>query len=146
MLLGSGIHLRHRRKVKRQLGKMGFRDILIMEEHTEPATIETEYGGIDEKFEWLIKTYRPSVFFAFFHKDSFMDAVTFEIGWICGKFGTKSIGKKLRFLFEKGYDFEKQRTTAYIHALYSKTPRVFFDESKKYEKSSELIRIALVSN
>lgn len=125
---------------------MGFNKVTIMEEYKEKISKMTEYGGIDEKFEWLVEQNQPEVFFAFFHKDTRMDAVIFEIGWICGRFGTKKINTKLKFLFESGYDFQKQQITAYIDALFSKIPRKEFDESKNYSKSSELIRTFLVSN
>jgi hypothetical protein len=73
-----------------------------------------------------------------------MSAVIFEIGWICGKHGIRKIGTKLRFILESGYNI-KQHPTAYISALFNKVPRMEFDESRSYGRSSELIRTFLVS-
>lgn len=46
MLLGSGKRLRHRKKIRDQLAKLGFKKVIIMEEHKEPINKKTEYGAL----------------------------------------------------------------------------------------------------
>jgi hypothetical protein len=63
-----------------------------------------------------------------------IDGVIFEIGWLCGKLGSNIISKKLRFLFEDGYNLKRENTPSYIQALFSKILQLPFDESKEYQK------------
>ena len=99
--------------------------------------------GIDGKFERIMKDYNPMLYLAFFHKGQNMDAVIFEIGCICCKYGSHKIGRKLRFLGEKKYNWDK--TTAYIKTLFLKTPRVDYDDTKEYAKASQLIHLFVLN-
>ena len=72
-------------------------------------------SGIDEKFGRIADTYDPALFIAFFHSNKRsrpvnMEAVIFEIGYICGKYGSRHIGERLRILSEKKYDWEKNNS------------------------------------
>jgi hypothetical protein len=141
MLLGSYERLRFRRKVKQELLEMGFKGVIIMEDLQKDKK-NLDYGSLDEKFESIVKEYNPKLFVAIFHKKAVnFSGVIFEIGWLCGRLRSKAIHTKLRFLFEMGYNLE---TSAYIKALFTKVPRLDFDESNKYDKCSELIRTILV--
>jgi hypothetical protein len=139
MLLGPGSYLQYRQKVRLDLLNMGYKRVLIMEDLKRCG-----HGGINEKFEWIIREYDPRLFVAFFHKESHMDAVIFEIGCLLCKFGSQNIGKKLRFIFEKGFD-DSSLTTAYIKDLLSNVARVYFDELEEHHRSAELIRTFIVS-
>lgn len=139
MLLGSSERLSYRKRVKRDLLKMKFKKIIIMEEKRD-----LDYGSLDEKFESIVGKQKPDLYFAIFHNNAKnINGVIFEIGWLCGRFSSKTIGNKLKFMFEIGYDFKKEKTAAYIQALFNKITRVNFDDSKKYYKCSELIRTSL---
>jgi hypothetical protein len=105
MLLGSGQRLSHRKNVRRKLLTMGFKKVIIMEDIVSKANKSSSYGRLEQKFEWLMKRYNPRLFFAFFHNEAPMDAVIFEIGCICCRYGSRNIGKKLRFMFEKNYNY-----------------------------------------
>jgi len=136
MLLGSSKHLSFRRQIKRQLIATGFknRNVIIMEDLIKNEK-KIDYGSLDDKFEWIVKNYNPRFFFAIFHKNvKNIDGVIFEIGWLCGKLGSNIISKKLRFLFEDGYNLTRENTPFYIQALFSKILQLPFDESKDYQK------------
>jgi hypothetical protein len=137
MLLGSSEKLPYRRKVKRKLLKMGFNKIIIMEELER----NLDDGSLDEQFESIVAKLKLDVFFAIFHKNAKnVNGVVFEIGWLCGKFGSRIIGDKLKFIFENKYDFNKEGTSAYIQALFNKITRVEFDDSIEYSTCWEIIR------
>ena len=141
MLLGSSERLSFRKKVKRRLLKLGFKNIIIMEELQKDKK-NLDYGSLDEKFESIVTEYDPKLFVAIFHNNpKNISGVIFEIGWLCGYLHSDAIYTKLRFLFEKGYKLE---TSAYIKALFGKIPRLDFNESVPYEKCSELIRTILL--
>ncbi|HEY7108576.1 MAG TPA: hypothetical protein VH415_04030 [Nitrososphaeraceae archaeon] len=95
--------------------------------------------GIDEKYERILKDYDPTLVIAFFHYDARMDAVLFEIGFLCGLYGTKNIGHRLRILYEPQFKFKKM--TAYIKTLFPKIHYASFDDSDKYTESAKLIDV-----
>lgn len=139
MLLGPGNQfLAYRRSVRDELELMGYK-VIIMEEVKGKASD----GGIDGKFERIVSCDDPTIFVAIFHKGAAMDAVIFEIGCINCHYGTHDIGKKLRFLYDKGYDLKN--ATAYIGTLLPKIPCVEIDESKSYAKASEIIHNFVVN-
>ena len=138
MLLGPGEFLNHRKIVKNELSAQGY-TILIMEE-IEDVKSDT---GMDDKFQRITKEHAASLFIAFFYKRTRMDAVLFEIGCICCKYGPDRVSKKLRLLGEKKFDWDK--ATAYIKTLFPKAPRDEFDDSKPYSKASERIRFFVLN-
>ncbi len=139
LLLGPGQNLLdYRRKIKNELvRKYGYnrRDIIIMED----IRSKRDDTGIDEKFERILKYYDPMLVIALFHRKARMDGVIFEIGCLCGLYGTRNIGHRLRFLTESGYNFKA--TTPYITTLFPKIRNVSFDDSKEYTKPAKLIDI-----
>lgn len=106
-------------------------------ENVDPDT------GVDDKFERIMKDYKPTLYLAFFRKRQNMDAVIFEIGCICCKYGSHKIGRKLRFLGEKKYNWDK--TTTCIKTLYPKAPRVDYDDTEEYSKASQLIHLFVLN-
>jgi hypothetical protein len=139
LLLGPGQNLLdHRRKIKNDLVcKYGYnrRDIIIMED----IRAKRDDTGIDEKFERILKYYDPMLVIALFHRKARMDGVIFEIGCLCGLYGTRNIGQRLRFLTESGYNFKAM--TPYITTLFPKIHSVPFDDSKEYAKPAKLIDV-----
>jgi hypothetical protein len=138
MLLGPGEFLRFRKQLQKELKELGYKPI-IMEDIEE----KRHESGLDEKFERIMKQYDPRLFFAFFHKDTSMEAVIFEIGCICCKYGTHKIGKRLRLLAKKDYDWDK--TTAYIRTLFSRTIRDTYDDRSKHYKASKRIHYLMAA-
>jgi hypothetical protein len=69
MLLGSSEEVDFRRKIKKQLTENGFKkkNVIIMED-VEKNRKDTDYGSLDEKFEWIVRDFKPRFFFAIFHK------------------------------------------------------------------------------
>ena len=80
---------------------MGYTKVTIMEEVPD----EISDGGINRKFREILKQFNPRFIFAFFHRDCMMDAVAFEIGYICCLYGD-DIKDRLKFLYEKDFKFE----------------------------------------
>jgi hypothetical protein len=139
LLLGPGQNLLdHRRKIKNELvRKYGYKhqDIIIMEDIPD----KRDDTGIDEKFERIFKDYDPMLVIALFHRKARMDGVIFEIGCLCGLYGTRNIGQRLRLLIESGYDFKAM--TPYITTLFPKIRHVPFDDSKEYTNPAKLIDV-----
>ena len=132
MLLGPGEFIQIRKKVQRELVRLGY-NVIIMEDIREEITDV----GLDEKFERIMKGFAP-LFIAFFHKEAKnMEGVIFEIGCICCKYGCRKIGKRLRLLADKKYDWDKR--TPYINTLFSRVVKDEFDESKSHHKASKRI-------
>ena len=65
MLLGSSDRLSYRKRVKRDLLKMKFKKIIIMEEKRD-----LDYGSLDEKFESIVGKQKPDLYFAIFHNNA----------------------------------------------------------------------------
>lgn len=133
MLLGPNKHTSLRQKIKKELNEKGYKKIVIMENEKDG---EDEIG-LDEKFERIIKEHKPELFIALFHKKTKMNAVIFEVGWICGKYGPKKVGSKIRFLHDEKFDLA--RTTAYIETLLPRTTCIPFNEKLPFTKASTLI-------
>lgn len=93
--------------------------------------------SLDDKYHRIIKEYDPTLFVAFFHRGAKMDGVTFELGWLCCKYHSNRLGRRLRILYETGYKWKE--TTAYISDLFFSVPKVEFNESKRYSKASQCI-------
>ena len=119
MLLGSSEKLDYRKRLRRKLLRMGYHEIIIMESVKEKSRKDLEYDSLDEKFAWIIREKRPKLIIAIFHKETKDNGIIFEIGWLCGKFGSRRIIDKLRLLFEEGYDLKSEQVTAYISSLFS---------------------------
>ncbi len=132
MLLGPSKHTHIREKVRKELKKKGYKKIILMEDIKNK---DDEW--LDVKFKRIIETHKPEIFVAFFHKHTKMNAVIFEIGWICGYYGPDKVGKKIRFLHEE--NFNLPNSTAYIESLLPRTTSMWFNESLKFRKASSLI-------
>ena len=115
LLLGSGGKngelLTYRRCIREQLNGIGFVNVSIMEDISNDISDR----GINQKFAEILRQYDPNFIFAFFHKGEKMDAVVFEIGYVCCLYGD-SIKNRLKILHEVGYDFVNE-TCAYIDDL-----------------------------
>jgi hypothetical protein len=144
LLLGPGrVHLNYRKKVRDELIKdyeYKLKDIVIMEDIKD---IRND-TGIDEKYERILKDYDPVLVIAFFHRKARMDAVLFEIGFLCGFYGTRNIGHRLNILHESKFNFKN--VTSYIKTLFPKIHYVPFDDSNKYMKSAKLIDVFVGKN
>ena len=139
MLLGPYESRSFRSQVKEELKVNGY-ETKIMEELPE---METD-SALDEKFERIIKKYKPLLFIAFFHKDQpNMDGVIFEIGFISGHYGATNTRDKLAFLGDKGYSWEN--ASAYINSSLSKVRSNHYDEQCEYRKASRLIHYFVAS-
>lgn len=132
LLLGPLDRLKHRQNVKKELVEMGYQNIIIM----ESADAHPSEVTLDIKFSSIIRNFEPLVI-AFFHKDSRMDGVTFEIGWLCCNYNADELGNKLKILAEKGYDWSS--TTSYVEDLFSLINNRLFDEAREKHKSASLI-------
>jgi hypothetical protein len=139
MLLGSGEFLEHRQNIKNKLELMGYKKVIIMEDIIKRVKKASGTGLLQRNFEWILDRHKPDFFMVFFYNNARLGAITFEIGYICGKYRTRLITKKLRFLFEKGYDYD-QITTEYITNLFSDTLQVEFDDSSEHYNAVELVR------
>jgi hypothetical protein len=131
MLLGPGVLVDFRKRVRRELRKIGYK-VIIMEDD-----IETRHETrLDIKLQKIMKRYEP-VFIAFFlEKAENMEGVVFEIGCICCKYG-KRIRHRLMLLSNKGYDWNKR--TPYMNNLIPRVITADFDENVKYHKASQRI-------
>ena len=135
MLLGPYKLLDFRARVKKELQYMGY-NVIIMEKKLRKQTDST----LDEKFERIIEKHEPVIFIAFFHKkEKNVHGVSFEIGFISGRYGANNIGDKLTFLGDKGYSWDVHNSSAYIKSSVSKIITSNFDERKKYSKASTKI-------
>ena len=146
MLLGSSIqkHLDFRKKVAQEMADIGFKNVLIMEEIVRKKNLD--FSSLDDKFEWIVEEFKPTLFLALFHKNvKNLDDMIFEIGWLCGRLSKTNLKDRSRFMFENGYNLERERTTAYIPALFNSIYHYEFYESKPHDKCSEWIRSILVS-
>ena len=95
MLLGSSQHLKHRQKVKKELDDMKFKEIIIMEE-------DESLSNLDEKFASIITKQKPNFYFAIFHKNAkSINGIVFEIGWLCGRFGSKNMSINFNYYFRR---------------------------------------------
>jgi hypothetical protein len=137
MLLAPGKeHLTYRKKVKRELiKKFGYKskNIIIMEQ----IETVTEIKSLDKKFETIIKKYDPQLIVAFFMSGAFMDAVLFEIGFLCGRYGADNIENRLRFVYDDANTFKN--TTKYIGTLLPRVKNSLIDESYRQFKASDVI-------
>lgn len=140
LLLGTaGDYFEFRKKVKEDLQKKGYKNILIMEE------IEgNDDRSLDRKFNRIIDEYKPSLIFAFFQNGARMDGVTFEIGWLCAKYKASILSQMLRILHEDGYN--RSSTTGYIRSLFTHVPHASMNESKEYLKASTYIHSCVLFN
>ena len=68
---------------------------------------------------------------------AFMDAVLFEIGFLCGKYGTDEIEDRLRFIYDDEYKF--RTTTKYIGTLLPRVKNSPINECDGYFKASTII-------
>jgi hypothetical protein len=93
--------------------------------------------SLDKKFETIIKKYNPKLIVAFFMSGALMDAVLFEIGFLCGRYGTDNIVNRLRFIYDKNYDFTN--TTKYIGNLMPRIRCAPINETDFYFKASTVI-------
>jgi hypothetical protein len=137
-LLGPGKDfLDYRRRVKQELLNTGYykeENIIIMED-LKKSLLD---ASIVEMFERIVREFDPTLIIAFFHKRAKkMDAVMFEIGFICCRYGAYNVHEKLRLLYEKKYNFDK--TSAYIQTLFPFTPNFGFDDKKEYSRASKMI-------
>jgi hypothetical protein len=133
MLLGSGEKqpLEFRKKDRDELVEKGFKKIIIMEESTDK---EYEDISLDDKLRRIIQEFDPDLYVAFFHKDTRMDGVAFELGWLCCKFSTTGMDEKVRIFFDQAFDWSG--TTSYIPSLFVRVQGAPFDESKPHHKAS----------
>jgi hypothetical protein len=132
MLLGSGAtqFLNHRKKIKKELKKIGYPEVIIMEETDDKLTDKS----LNEKFGRILNQYDIKLFIAIFHKGARIDGVVFEIGWLCGYYrSSQRIAQRLRILEEKEYNWDE--TTSYIKDLFPFTPRDIFDDSQAHKKA-----------
>lgn len=137
MLLGSSDRLTLRKKIKIELHDEGFKEIIIMEE--EPNILK-----LDKKFASIVADKKPDFYFAIFHNNTkSINGMVFEIGWLCCKFGSEDIGKKLQLILQEGYN--TRDVTGYIRSLFGRTNLVFFNEHKEFGKCSQIIREAVIS-
>jgi len=138
LLLGSGgINgrlLTYRRNIRDQLKNMGYANILIMEDISNSITD----GGICQKFADILRQHDPHFIFAFFHRGEKMDAVAFEIGYVCALYDDSSIRNQLKFLHEEGYDFANE-ACAYIDDLLPKLNHSKFNDDKEYSRAIKII-------
>ena len=138
-LLGPGKDfLDYRRRVRQELLNTGYykdENIVIMED-LEKNILDV---SIVEMFERTVREFDPTLFIAFFHKRAKMDAVMFEIGFICCRYGSYNVHRKLRLLHEKKYNFNKM--SAYIKTLFPITPYLAFDDEIEYTRASRIIDI-----
>lgn len=132
MLLGSADRLSVRKKIKEELQDEGFKKIIIMEE-------DNNLRKLDKKFASIVADEKPDFYFAIFHNNTkSINGMVFEIGWLCGNFGSENIADKLKLLLQEGYDIAG--TTGYIRALFDRANLVFFNEHKPFAKCSQIIR------
>jgi hypothetical protein len=133
MLLGSGQkeHLEFRRKVRDELVEKGFRRIIIMEESPDD---EYRDVSLDDKLRRIIDDFDPDLFVAFFHGNTRMDGVAFELGWLCCKFSSTEMDEKVRIFLDQSFDWNE--TTSYIPSLEAHVQAIRFDESKQHSKAS----------
>jgi hypothetical protein len=131
LLLAAGNdNLEYRKKVRDELTKDGYSNVIIMEE------LPSLDDGICFKFEQLLKEHNPDLIITFFHKGVKIDAILFELGLICGKDGIINTRDKLKFLHD-GFDFEK--TTAYMRDLLPFVISFQYDDSNEFQKSTRII-------
>jgi hypothetical protein len=116
------------------------KDIVIMEDVKDIR----DDAGIDEKYERILKDFDPMLVVAFFHKKARRDAVMFEIGFLCGLYGTQNIGIRLRILHELNFNFKY--VTAYVKTLFPKIHYAPFDDSNEFMKSAKLIDVFVGKN
>jgi hypothetical protein len=129
MLLGPGVLVDFRKRVRRELRKIGY-NVIIMEDD-----IETERETrLDIKLQKIMNRYEP-VFIAFFLEQA-ENMEVFEIGCICCKYG-KGVRHRLMLLSNKGYDWDKR--TPYMNNLIPRVITADFDENIKYHKASQRI-------
>jgi hypothetical protein len=133
MLLGAGSRLKDRQDIRLELIQKGYQNIIIMENMEDNPTDRS----LDAKFGRIVGTELPDFFFALFHKEARMDGVTFEIGWLCNIFTAREMSRRLRILYQEGYQWTD--TTAYIPSLFVGVPNMPFNESETYSKASTYI-------
>jgi hypothetical protein len=121
------------------LRNRGYTNVFIMEGVEDVEDEKT----LDEKFARIIDQRRPELIFAFFHPDVRMDAVIFEIGWLCGRYTSAAISKKLRVIYEKEYDF--YTTTAYIRSLLPMAASSPFNPSDPVETAAFVIHKLVIA-
>lgn len=85
------------------------KNILIMEE------IKKDEKMIIRKFGGILDKYSPYFFFALFERGLEMGGVIFELGWLCGKYDTVEISKRIRIISD--FDYRWRRTTGYLRTL-----------------------------
>jgi hypothetical protein len=140
MLLGPGELLCYRRSVRDDLNTtygMDPKNIIIMED------VEVkQHGTLHDKFVRIVEKYQPNLYVAFFHKDTDMQSVIYEIALLSEKFGSELFRtNRLRFLREINFDWDD--INAYIKSLYPNIPRADFDinSNVEYLKAPKQIHI-----
>jgi hypothetical protein len=135
MLLGSAESkpLLHRINVKDDLIKIGYKEVIIMENEGDRLTDKS----LDDKFRRITDESMPDLIIAMFHRDAKVDGVVFEMGWLCCKYHYVELRNKLRILYENNYDW--RQTTAYIPELFFSVPNRGYDDTKEYSKASTCI-------
>lgn len=109
---------------------MGYTNARIMEDVSDNI-----YDcGLDRTFAGILREFDPNFIFVFFHKGEKMDAVVFELGYICCLY-QDIIRDKLKFLYyEMEYDFAKE-TTAYIDSLLPDVNYSYCNDLQPYKRS-----------
>ncbi len=133
LLLGGRETLCYRRQVQAELIEKGFKKIIIMEDIDD----KDRHLSLDDKFRNIIDENDPRFIFAFFHNNRNMEGLAFEIGWICCYYKPLRLFSKLRFYYEKNYDWSK--ASSYITDLFSNIPHYEFDDLQYYSKASTKI-------
>jgi hypothetical protein len=141
MLLGpvgkNNKYLNYRKKVKKELMRLGYKTIIIMEEE------DFDSNGLEHKFNDIVRKKNPSLFIAFFISKEKMDGVNFEIGWLSCKYTIPILSKKLRIFGDKKYDWKN--TSAYINDLFPNVPHKHYDDLRDHSRASTLINQAVKS-
>lgn len=128
LLLGPGKSKKFRRQIRKELrGKCKIR---IMEDEDD---IDGE--TLDEKYDRLLDEADAAV--AVYLKNAGQVSVSFEVGYICGKYSAQALKNKIMIVSEPGYDFDEE--DAYVQDLFPKIIHLIFNETKKWKKCSVYI-------
>jgi hypothetical protein len=100
-----------------------------------------DFKSIDEKFDYILNHYDPKAIVAFFRNNAQMDAVIFEVGYICGKYGPAKTADRFWFAFEEGYDFTI--TTRYVRNLFTKAQVISIKDDDEYLNASKTLNAML---
>lgn len=135
-LLGPGFperELEKRVQIANELQGRGL-NVVVMERLPRWKTT------IGDKFKGILGEFRPDLFVVLLTKRGVTHGVTFEIGYLCGHYGSNIAKEKLCFCFEIGTD-EKKILTRYIRELFPKI--VFHFHSRRLiEVIDEIVYLA----